>query len=384
MGKGMASPYRILFVLSMYSSYLQGNVRADCPITSCVNCNAVTGRCFACADNFGIVSSTGRCAQCPQGCTQCIDNSQGSLICAGCSQGNGLIEVNGVRYCTGCHANCLTCDYYFSGGCTRCAAGFLRNSLSPADCKSCAVCPTGSWQSTACDNVIQDTQCVACESGSMVSGKSCVQCTTGKYVSADRLSCLPCSVCSGTQYLQNGNECKIYRDTICTECGANKASTRENMASCDTCTSGYYTMGSPFSCFRCDSNPCSVGFYQECSNAQRTCTQCAGLTLATACPVGQGPEPKTCPLGTTSETKSVCTACAAGSERLTAGAPLDCAKCGAGFYKDVRGVSSCGRCTNAPANNSLYMIWGNTEATIASCPWYFSFFFWFWCGVAWM
>jgi predicted amidophosphoribosyltransferase len=80
----------------------------------------------------------------------------------------------------------------------------------------------------------------------------------------------------------------------------------------------------------------------------------------------------------------VCTACAAGSERLTAGAPLDCAKCGAGFYKDVRGVSSCGRCTNAPANNSLYMIWGNTEATIASCPWYFSFFFWFWCGVAWM
>jgi hypothetical protein len=178
--------------------------------------------------------------------------------------------------------------------------------------------------------------------------------------------------------------CAATKNTICTNCLDNKAVRTLNSGTCDTCTTGYYALGSPFACFKCDLNPCSVGFYQECSNAQRTCTQCAGLTLATACPVGQGPEPKTCPLGTTSETKSVCTACAAGSERLTAGAPLDCAKCGAGFYKDVRGVSSCGRCTNAPANNSLYMIWGNTEATIASCPWYFSFFFWFWCGVAWM
>jgi hypothetical protein len=351
----------LLLGLVVFNLYHR-NARAC--MANCKLCPGGEGQCLEC--NAGYVNSRllTECLSCPPNCQDCKrDVGADNPYCVVCKPGYTL-----SFWGTCCGPHCDTCNMY--GGCATCSAGYYRRTTDPFDCLPCTGCQPGQVTTRACGNNL-NTECSTCSDGEIpaVGGLTCRACDPGTYKAADKITCATCTTCSLLQYVKPEDVCTTKKNTICTDCTGNKAVRVLNSVTCDTCAAGYYGLGVPLVCYQCTANPCNAGFYQDCSNAQRTCNPCAGLTLALACPAGQGPEPSTCPAGTTVATQSACTPCPAGSERAVAGSPLYCAKCGTGFYKDARGLASCGRCANAPANNSLYMIWGNKDATTASCPW---------------
>jgi hypothetical protein len=298
-------------------------------------------------------------------CENCLPGSCANSICTACYP--GYFELFGI--CYACGENCATCNFF--NPCLTCLDFASLVHYKPpgaTSCFRCKNCAVGQAMTVECTS-IADTTCTTCADDSVVANlanglQQCRQCTVGTYRSADKLRCAPCKSCTSEQYVKPGDECTLARDRVCTDCPNNRATTIVNSGSCDTCRPGYYLQGGV--CFLCSSAPCPVDRYQDCSNAVRTCNLCAGMVESNRCEVGFGPNPSLCPAGATAN--SVCEPCPAGSERPSL-APLKCSKCNDGFYKTQAGVGVCTRCTNAPADNSFYLPWGNTLATTASCEW---------------
>lgn len=362
----ISSPAVALFIcLSFHSVMGQTSCPSICRTCSVVSRNGLPYYwCSTCYDGYGLYLSS--CYACPSNCKTCAGSTY-PLTCSTCNDGYALSSVDGS--CAPCDANCQICTNYYRQ-CTSCQSNTYRDPNPPyAACLTCDSCAAGEYERFFC-SFSSNRYCVACAQGSAVINNQCVACTAGvTYTSSDRKSCQPCTVCQNpTEYLANGNECTTSRNTICSTCSNNKATSGPNLATCDTCASGYFMQasGTTFVCESCTANPCAQNQYISCANARRQCLTCPGVTLATACAAGNEPD-KTCDGSST--TPSKCRECLAGSERPSGSSSLICEKCKTGFYKTGQSSSDCGRCTNAPQSNSTYLVWGNTPAVTTDCPW---------------
>lgn len=386
-----------------------GQIRTSC--TSCYNqyfliydsyFNGGSNRCSICpaGQAFYPLLFNQFCFPCPENCATCTaaPNSNGQIrtTCTRCN--DRYVHVydpyfnGGSSRCLICPDNCKQCSivevslsgrvsYFTRCNSGQCDAGYYRNV--ERTCSACTVCSTGQALTTACLGD-SNANCKQCSSGEYVapfglvyddpSGISwmsyfCVQCPGGKYVAENRQSCIDCTLCASTQYVPDLNRCSPSQNTVCTNCPGNKAVTYRNMASCDTCATGFFSMpsASSFVCERCTEHPCGANppTFISCVNAARTCEICTGTTPSTACPVGQEAN-KTCD-GTSTQGSS-CRNCLAGSERPAGSNSLKCEKCKTGFFKDAPSTANCSGCTNAPAN-AFYVSWGTLEAIANNCPW---------------
>jgi hypothetical protein len=351
----------------------------------------------SCESGFG-QDYWGTCHRCPDFCTECWVtlqlSSSGSgfdkfFHCTACAPFYGLDGIPSYfsppyTRCTLCitpgyPGKCLKCQ--FESGqtrrlCIQCQAGHYRDALfAYTDCSPCKVCTAGQETTRTCD-FYGDRECADCYRGYIVAPRTdgtsyCSWCNSGvTYANANWLSCDPCSVCtSPNQYLPPDGQCLTYRNTLCSNCLENKATSSNNMGVCDTCQAGYFKVvsGNSFVCQACASVPCNANYYIQCANAVRQCVICPGITEGNACNAGY--EPSSACDGT-SASPSVCQECKKGTERPTNGLPLTCSRCNqVGFYKDKDGPQNCGPCTNKPQNDSVYLTWGNDVPSSANCPW---------------
>ena len=347
-----------------------------------------------CQSGFG-VDFWGTCHRCPDFCTECTVTLQVSLSggydkffqCTACAQFYGLDGIpaySSYTRCTLCRTpgnpgKCLKCQFV-SGQtrrpCIECQIGHYRDALfAYTDCTPCTTCTIGQETTRICD-FNGDAVCRDCGPGSIVrpnaDGTSyCDFCITGStYANANRLSCDPCQVCRApNQYLTPGGQCLTSRNAICADCTDNKATSANNLGTCDTCKADFFKVvnGNTFVCQRCDSVPCGANYYIQCTGAVRQCMLCPGNTLANACENGYGPT-KIC--DGTSTTPSECQVCKKGTERPSKTGSLECTRCNqVGFFKDSDGPQNCGPCTNKPQSNSVYLTWGNSPPDNANCPW---------------
>ncbi len=340
----------------------------SCP-ANCVTCRRIQATydvCLTCDRGYRLVGD--RCALiCPENCETCEGIPFWTLKCTKCNPGFAF-EDEVSKTCVQCEDNCRSCTDYV-GACTSCQAGFYRDQNTPPfrTCLACNVCSPGSIEISACVTA-GNRGCRACSPDQVVINNQCVTCTPGTYTSNDRLSCPTCSVCAAPSfYLKNGDACILTRNTICTACPDNKATSRNDLATCDICAAGYFQQQtqSNFFCARCLDYPCAINQYISCINGVRQCLACPGQTASTKCPVGQEPD-KVC--DGRSLQSSVCQDCRAGSERPIGAVSLICEKCKTGFYKTAAGVNNCVACTNAPGNGT-YLPWGNTLANTQDCIW---------------
>ena len=349
-----------------------------------------------CPSGFG-VDFWGTCHRCPDFCTECWVTLQASpsgtdkfFKCTACVPFYGLDGIPAYSSppdtrCTPCRTpgnpgKCVKCQFV-SGQtrrpCIECQIGHYRDALfAYTDCTPCTTtCATGQETTRICD-LDGDRVCRDCYRGYIVAPRTdgtsyCSWCDSGvTYANANRLSCDSCQVCTApNQYLTPDGQCMTYRNTICADCTNNKATSANNLGTCDTCQADFFKVvsGNSFICQRCDSIPCSANQYIQCTNAQRQCTICAGNTLANACEIGHEPS-RTC--DGTSTASSVCQVCKKGTERPSKSGPLTCTRCNqVGFFKAVDGVQNCGACTNKPQSNSVYLTWGTSIPDNANCPW---------------
>lgn len=311
--------------------------------------------------------------QCPTGCATCYLRN-GQNLCRSCNE--GYAHVSNFDICIKCGDNCLSCSSVNNAGCLRCANGYYRDPNPPfKNCLACTTCPTRHETVITC-NFQQNTVCNDCGRGAVVrpdgDGTSyCLFCVNGMtYASDDALTCLTCRVCTApNQYLTPNGQCTRQSNTVCADCPDNKATSANNLGTCDTCQAGYFKVASvnSFICQKCTDVPCSNNFYIQCTNAQRQCTLCPGTTSANACEIGHEPS---IPCPGTDTTPSECRACLKGTERRSKLGPLTCNRCAqVGFYKDRDGPQDCGPCTNRPQSNSVYLSWGNSVPDNANCPW---------------
>ena len=325
------------------------------PVTSCTKC----------ASGYRLVGD--RCKLiCPENCQTCSGVPNWFITCSECQAGFAF-NSQGTD-CVRCDSNCRSCTNFYRQ-CTDCEAGFYRDPNPPyAWCLACEVCAPGEIERSACSTT-NPRWCTSCARHEVVVNNQCVACQVGTYTSDDRRSCPTCGVCSApTHFRPNGGECTTTRNTICSACTDNKATSSNDLASCDTCNSGFFRQisGTSFVCARCTDHPCGQNQFISCSNAVRQCQTCPGVTAANACDKGKEPS-KTCD-GRSTE-PSECRNCLAGSERPLGAVSLICEKCKTGFFKNEQSSNDCGRCTNAPANNSVYLPWGNIHANTRDCPW---------------
>lgn len=296
---------------------------------------------------------------CGSGCISGWCNINYCQVCK-----TGYFQYDGL--CIPCGSNCEQCSLYDQ--CINCFSGYYRPGVQ-SSCSLCSICVVGQATIRPCGNNL-NAICETCASNQIAvnvggGAQVCQDCPAGTYRTPDKLSCATCTQCTSLQYVLPTNDCTSTQNRVCTDCPDNKATKNINSGLCDTCRPGYYLQSGL--CYSCASLPCPVDRYQDCSNAVRNCYVCTGMTDATKCSVGYGPNPSTCPAGTTQN--PVCEQCPAGSERPNL-VPYKCSKCNDGFYKTQPGTANCQPCTNAPASNSFYIPWGNTLATTASCEWY--------------
>lgn len=314
-------------------------------------------------------------SRCPLGCLTCYLN-YAEIRCRTCTAGYAHYGVYDT--CNKCGDRCRSCTFNKNGlgACNECYPGAYRNPNPPfIDCLPCTQCTTGQETVLTC-NSQQNTACNNCGRGAVVrpdvDGTSyCLFCVNGMtYASDDALTCLTCRVCTApNQYLTPNGQCTRQSNTVCADCTDNKATSANNLGTCDTCQAGFFKVasGTTFICQRCTDVPCGNNFFIQCTNAQRQCTLCPGTTSGNACEIGHEPS-ISCP--GTATTPSECRACLKGTERPSKTLSLMCTRCAqVGFYKDRDGPENCGPCTNRPQSNSVYLSWGNSVPDNANCPW---------------
>lgn len=313
--------------------------------------------------------------QCPTGCQTCYDD-YGEIRCRTCTAGYAHYGVLDV--CYKCGDRCTSCTYSKAAGisaCSACEAGTYRDYNPPfRNCLACYRCDPGMYTQQVCD-FYGNTACAGCLLGTIVVPRAdgtsyCVGCELGAtYSNSDYTACLPCSTCRAPgKYMVNGGQCQTWLDARCADCTDNKATSADNLGTCDTCKADFFKVpsGNSFVCQRCDSVPCGANYYIQCTNAQRQCMLCPGTTSGNTCAIGHEPS-KACP--GTDTIPSECRPCLKGTERPNTGS-LTCTRCAqVGFFKAVDGAQNCGPCTNKPQSNSVYLTWGTSIPDNANCPW---------------
>jgi hypothetical protein len=304
-------------------------------------------------------------------CCQACYLYQPQSLCnsAGCMQDSCPIGTYLNTACTGL-------DAIGRYRCQPCADGTYRSSLN-MDQAFCADCRGGcadyEIQTSDCTS-ISNLVCQVCGPGLIKVQyeytDACVECPAGTYTS-NRITCSTCTSCTILQKQTAG--CQSYQDRQCASCPTGTKVANVNDQDCTLCIDGYFQISgtSQFQCQSCASTTCASGYWQNCVGGTRSCEVCAGhvvINPSSSCEIGKG-VPGVCT--GTSRTNTLCTTCAAGTER-TATTPLVsgvqvCAKCDTGKYKTAS-MAACGSCTNAPLN-SVYKAYGPTEqATTATCP----------------
>lgn len=361
----VSSPALAWFICLLFQCVMG---QSGCPV-NCLTCSVQfrNGRldnwCTSCDVGYGLIGSL--CFSCPPSCEICAGATY-PLTCSTCFFGYALSSAGGS--CEPCAAHCYSCSNY-QRQCTTCETGYYRDNSPPYQgCLPCLQCNSREVETYAC-TTLGNRVCKACANNEIIINNQCVACTPGTYTASDFLSCPTCSVCSAPTYFRrNGDECTTTKNTVCSTCTDNKATSAQDLPTCDTCAVGYFRQasGGSFVCASCTAYPCAQNQYISCANAVRQCLTCPGVTTATAC--SQGNEPNKACDGRSTE-PSQCRNCLAGAERPAGSTSLICEKCKTGFYKEAQSSSDCGRCTNAPQSNSTYLVWGNTPASIRDCPW---------------
>lgn len=286
--------------------------------------------------------------------------------------------------------SCLTCPVGTACYCP--LASGICTGQADGDRTTCAACPAGKYRSAALvqQGVRECQACNACPAGydkisecdrsiGTVQATNCRACGAETYRYESMATCQPCATCAATTERINV-DCGIATQRTCTKCEDTTRSPRTNSPWCSRCADGYYPISGYNSagerqggCSLCSAAACGAGFWIRCFDGQRECKPCQGHTTtagSTLCPLGQGVAGACDGTGTASVD---CTACGAGTERLSTTPLLSgnvqvCAQCRTGRYKLAAGAGECGVCTNKPAN-SEYTAWGTAAATTASCPW---------------
>ena len=343
----------------------------------CLTCTASV--CTSCSEGWAkdFFEREWDCIQCSPQCEKChmYEHTwmyglqwyfQMPAACERCSVGY-YQNPAGTFACTPCKNNCNSCVLE-TGVCSQCRSGFYRTDPPYQGCTQCILCMPWQKETQTC-NIDNDRRCERCPSNSMATTYECIACVDRvTYASEDQSRCDTCTTCTTAQYLPSGNECTGSRNAICLNCADNRMSMTTNSLTCNTCANGYYLSGTTGTCVDCATPNCPTNTYIRCANGIRTCVVCAGNTLANACTYGK--EPNQICTGT-QRSDSTCVNCGPGSERLTAnvGTTLMCVQCSLGNYKVFKSTDTCRPCSNKPAENSLYLAWGNQIPSSNTCPW---------------
>ena len=124
----------------------------------CNKCSYTGGeiKCLKCQSGRTI-NSRGNCYECPENCTGCIKDSNGTIICTDCDKFFGLNDEN---ECEPCPEHCEECVWNFQNDnftCIKCQESKKYNSL---------------------DNYIlgEYNQCVRCQNIKSIGGPGCIRC----------------------------------------------------------------------------------------------------------------------------------------------------------------------------------------------------------------
>lgn len=333
--------------------------------------------CVACpAGKYDSATSIWTCIDCPAnswsapaGATPdaCVCNAgftgPNANACTSCDAGK-YKNVIGTTPCTSCPDNsnagptstaitACTCNVGFTGPdggvCTSCAAGTYKDSTGSAACTcnagftdpagtTCTACALGKYKDAP-----GSAACVVCpdNSNSGVASPSLASCICN--VGFEGLYADACTPCAAGHYKNTvGNDYCLdcvpgsWSDTgatACLSCPAYSTSpaASPSVASC-MCNAGYYGANAGVC------SACAAGKYKGTAG-NVNCVDCvagwsaAGASVCTACPASSASPPA-------SQAITSCT-CNVGYTG-TAGI---CAACAAGKYKDTVGFAACSQCT---------------------------------------
>eukprot|EP00347_Sterkiella_histriomuscorum_P024400 403331247 len=241
---------------------------------------------------------------------------------------------------------CTSGEWYNSGTCDNCPAGYQCTSTSatPTQCSAgyyspqgtttCLSCTAGSYCPTTASSAqiscasgfysssSNAVQCTPCPSGSQCTSTTVTACSSGYYSLGQATSCTQCP--AGYQCSQKYNDPVLCPSGFYSLAGS---------TTCTICPAGSYCASSGVSPIACDSGQFSVA-------GSTSCTDCpAGFSCSTASAL-----PVICPEGYYSNTKALtCTSCPAGYYCPDKSSSASMTQCADGFYS-IGGQSACIEC----------------------------------------
>ncbi len=255
-----------------------GQAQCDfCP-KNCFNCTN-SSECVTCQPGF-VLTPANRCRKCSIKCSNCEPSN--ITKCTSCSRGLQLLNGD----CVSCPDNCLSCS---NGLCADCKNGYSPNSngVCVLNCKLPCI--------TCVDN--QPTQCLSCQSGSLLVSSTCQLDTS-------------CNATSSCSYCGQGLNFYLFPNgsgAVCLPC--------PSIANCIQCSSS--------NTFKC--SICRDAYYVNedsgCSNCSVNCTSCISDTVCLGCIAGftllDGFSQGQClqcriPCATCQGSTTYCTSCIAG------------------------------------------------------------------------
>ncbi|EAR83639.1 GCC2 and GCC3 family protein (macronuclear) [Tetrahymena thermophila SB210] len=324
-------------------------------------------QCSICTDGYYMtqafqIGKTASCQKCPPGSTSkqgintgcyCFDqNATWSSNTNSCQCNQGYFGTPatsiGAQGCTPCPAG----QYYQSGNCVDCQAGYY--SSSPASL-SCTLCTTGKYAqgtgNTSCASCpdkstssLDFSSCLCFDSSAIFKNNICV-CPDGYFGTPNSSSQPGCSPCSKGQYSNSSTS------GACTVCPAGYFAASIGSSQCQQCSDGQFASGTGnSSCQTCGSSKTNNSDFTDCqcidpnSNLNGgSCICNPGYIGTPATSIGaQGCTP--CPAGKYYQSGN-CVDCQAGYYSSSP-ASLSCTQCTAGNYAQGTGNTSCASCPN--------------------------------------
>lgn len=239
---------------------------AICPdAASCTSCKSgfvfLNGECVSsCPD--GYVAVNGVCQKCDADCKTCLPSNPnicdscpvGKILYLGdcidvCPSGTLQVVISGVKTCTPCSVNCLTCEDKVDN-CTSCKGDLIL--MEDGTCVS--NCPPG--------QVKVDGKCVRCTDPNCINCSQtdidfCFECTAPKVIIANLGLCV--DECLSNQFRDNVTGQCVNCTTNCKKC--------DNATTCNECVANTYPQKTPTGpCAPCIA-PSQVisGVCQECT-----------------------------------------------------------------------------------------------------------------------
>ena len=258
-------------------------------------CNCASGTYFQTSSSICIECSSS-CEECSGSqsnqCTSCTNNLvlfASATVTGTCICPTGTYLDQQPQMCLDCSSTCLTCSGPSSTQCLQCQSDTML--LSDGSC----VCSTGFYHATdvttclSCDSSCQTcsgperSQCLSCSSAAhtLQNGYCVTTCQQNEYRTSD-MSCQPCDescqTCSGSK----PNQCTscvaplTFSNNTCSEISSNGC-----YYNCKSCLSSF-----PYRCTQCNtdlyliedtgsygycSNRCPIGYYSTAESSQKLC-----------------------------------------------------------------------------------------------------------------